>query len=207
MFSKDPYAQPGNTRKKILIISGVGLAVLMLIAALATVMTEDKSGSSGSLDKSKFGPSVYSASTAEPEMVDNAAFSLTYPKALQKTDDEVFEDQFGGLVSFIDGNDPSEYEIGVLVTDNESEYLSGEDAVVELVEEEVSNVQTGDVTVAGTPGKISSGEFTRNKKKWAVVYSHTKVGEYYVEFTAIYNQEIEYITDSINALLGSIKLK
>lgn len=196
---------PAGKRRKIILI-GLGIfAALMLVLVIAAALLGGDNKKTGS---NKF---ITSSAQTSVEMADydKQALSLRYPKSLNLFTDEPLDGGLGWFLSFSPAEGSENYDISILVSTAEPEYQSGEEAVTELLDDglSVNNIQTTDVIVAGTQGKKTATEFVKDDQAYLIVYSTAHVGDKYVEFTAIYDKKLVDVTDSLDVLLGSIKLK
>lgn len=175
----------------------------MLLAVIASIV-------GGGSKKAGGGDYINSTAQTTVELADydKEVFSMRYPKTLSILTDEALDDQAGWYLSLQQTAESSDYEVSVLLSAVAPEYINGEEAVNELVDEgDLTNVQTSDVVMAGVRTQRTTAEYTVDEQQYYIVYAHAQVGDQHIEFTANYDKKRVEITDSMDAVLGSIKLK
>jgi hypothetical protein len=200
-----PSVDPGsNRRKKILIVACAILGALVLLAIIAIV-------AGNSTSKRGSGDYVMSSAQTSVELIDhdNQVFTMRFPKGLNVlTSEALEEDRIGWFLNLQQSAENSDYDVSVVVSNAAPEYTNGEEAVNELVDEgDLTNIRTSDVIMAGTNSKKTTADFTKDEQVYTITYSYAQVGERHIEFTAIYDKKRAEITDSLDVILGSIKLK
>ncbi len=199
-----PSVDPRVKRRKILLITvGILMSLLVLIAIVATY-----TGNSG---RNSVEQEYIEGPTTDVALSDQDAplFSIRYSSELEVLINEELTDEDGWFLGLAESEENSSYNINVRVSTNEPEFIDGEEAVFELTptEGDPYNVDTSDVVTAGVRTKKTTGEYTQNDANYIVAYSVAKVGERYVEVTALYPKDNQTITKSFDAMLGSIRLK
>lgn len=178
----------------------LGVLVVSAVAGAVTILNNSSTDNSSEASQAEQDPNAL-------VNFDHKAFALSHPAGLKIFDQESFEDGFGGYVMFAESESSGQHSLEVLVSDTEPQFLNGEEAVAELVGEDKTNINTRDVTIAGVPSKLVSADFTNEGREFVVAYSNAKVGERFVEFTAIYSKENQIITNNINTILSTLRIK
>lgn len=194
---EDPRAK---MRKRILLIAGVSLGFLVFIAVIASL------SSSGS--KTPKGTNVYvpgPETQIEQSNYDSDVLTLKYPKSLSIAADDPLEEEYGRSLQLI-GNDAN---VGIYISGNVPEYEDNDEAIIEVAPDgvELVNIKTTSALNAGQRSEKITAEYTDAEKEYVVFYSKGQVGERYVIASGTYLKESKDITDSLDAMLGSIKLK
>ena len=183
--------------KKISLIVGIALGVLLLVTVLAVV--------SGGNSKSK----LKSATTnVELAQYSKDVFSMQYAKSLKINNDDKTDD--GWLVTFADDPEISNYGLDVRITTSEPIFIDGNDALANQLEDDTETREsvTSDVVIAGKTGSKTVAKFTGiDDKEYYVVYAEVQIGSKFVELSGIYPVTSADIHNSLDAMLGSIKLK
>lgn len=205
-FADLPPVDPrAKRRKKLLIIVGISLGVLLVLAVISALV----GGGGGSSS-----PMQSASSTAQTKVeltnYDRQGFSFNYPKSLNVLAEEALEDRTGWFVSLKPSETDDSYDVSLVSSDVEPEYATGEEAVVEIMGESVSlqNIQTSDVVIAGVKSKKTTATFNKDEATYVIVYAYAHPDDTrHLEVTAVYDQKLTDITGSLDVLLGSIKLK
>lgn len=188
--------------KKFILIVGISFGILMLAAVLAVA-----TGGGGTKKISNIeGPST----TVPLSSYDKDALSFQHANELNVALDEQNDGEPGWIILFAEEKDSSDYLISVKTSTEAPIYADGVEAVSELLDVDVEpkNVVTTDVVLAGQRAQKTVGEFTgEDGREYYVVYTNTQVGEQYVTASGTYLKEKQNITDSFDAMIGSIKLK
>lgn len=190
--------------KMLIIIAGSSIFLLLLVAILAAASSTGSKTANN--DDYIAGPTT-SVST---NTYDSEYFSMVYAQALKINIDESVVAPPGWFVQFAEEVEPSPYDIKIQIGNEPSIYESGEEAVSELLEPgvEPTNVVSSDITVAGVAAKKTVGEYTGTQgEERYVVYTTAQVGSEYVIVSGTYPKANQEITDSFDAMVGSIKLK
>ena len=191
-----------KTNRKIIIIVGLVFGLLILLAVIAAA------SGGGSVKK----PSNLEGPTTSVPTTDYNKETLSFKHAsvLNVLVDEQNEEGSGWYVLFNEDKDSSDYNILVKTSTSAPIYADGTEAVSELLDVgvEPTNVVSSDVILAGEHAKKTVGEFTgADGREYYVVYSNAKVGSLYVTVSGTYLKDRQDITDSFDAMIGSIKLK
>lgn len=194
-----------HRRKKLYLMAGISLGILLLLGLIAA-MSGDKKTATSVMERA----ASNAQTSVEMADYDQQGFSLKYPKGLNVLTSEALEDQPGWFLDFRPSENEASYSVSLLSSNVESEYESGEDAITELADDGVEphNIQTSDVVVAGVKSKKTTASFTRDGVEYIMVYvyAHTDK-QHYLEVTATYDKKLTNITDSFDVMLGSIKIK
>lgn len=193
-------------RYKMLIIIAAGSLIFLVLVAILAAASPSKNSESGASGDYIAGPTT-SVST---NTYDGQYFSMIYAQALRINIDESVVAPPGWFVQFAEEVEPSPYELSLQIGNEPSIYESGEEAVSELLDPgvEPTNIVTSDITVAGVSAKKTVGEYTGSQgEERYVVYTTAQVGDEYVIVYGTYPKANQEITDSFDAMVGSIRLK
>ena len=201
-FSNDsqPPKQSFFSRyKKLIIITGISLIILVSLTVLGSLMGEQTDGYIE-------GPKT----TVALSQYDKERFSMSYPNGLNTLIDEVTEDGKGWFLLFSDASENPPYTLSVYLTSQDPLFVSNEEGLANQQEEGVTaqNVITNDVALAGATAKKSLGEIKgTDGKDYYVAFSYVQIGENFILVNAKYPKDNKEIHDSFDAVIGSIKLK
>jgi len=188
--------------KKLIIIASTSLFILVGLSVLSVFMAPPSEESAVTVESS--------ATTVELKDYQGAELSFKYPANLRINLDEAVEEPKGYFVQLAEDSENSTYDIAVQTMEGDSPYVSGEEAVAELLElgQEAKNPVTTDVEMAGGTTKKTIADYVDSAgiEKY-VVYAAIKNGDKTVMATAMYPKDRSEITDSFNALIASISLK
>jgi hypothetical protein len=189
--------------KKLIIVAVSAVIILVGLTVIASL--------SSSSDKSQ-NQQLKAATTTVPMTNYNGQyFTLSYPSSLIINIDETLGEPEGWFLQFADSPENSTYTITVEASTEPSAYADGEQAVNEILYDDhitPTNVVTSDVVMAGTQAKKTVGEYTSSTgEQRYVIYATVQSGTRYITAKGTYPKSSQNITDSFDAMLGSIQLK
>lgn len=200
-----PSPDPRAKRMKIVLISfGVIMTLLVIVAVIAATRGDDQPAAQQ--QEYIAGPETDVPLTEQ----DVAKFSMRYPSSLNLAENQELPEENGWFLLLSEEDiENSAYELIVKVSNVEPDYVDGEEAVFEInpVEADPYNLQVSDVVTAGTRAKKTTAEFMNGGVPYVVAYSMVRVGDRYVEVSALYPKDQEEIVRSFDAMIGSIRLK
>lgn len=199
-----PPKQPSffQQQKKLIIIAVLMLLMLVGLAVAAAFSSENSSSNDVSLE----GPST-SVPLAD---YDGEAFRFSHAASLKIDMNEKVEESDGWFVLLSDNIENPSYDIAVETSNNPSIYVDGEEAVNELLPVDITaiNPVTTDVAFAGVLAKKTVAEYTTPEGLLNnVVYVHAEINGKYLTVSGTYRATNQEITDSFDAMIGSIALK
>lgn len=137
--------------------------------------------------------------------------TVEYPSSLQINIDEAMNDPDGWFLHFAEDPDFVKYDIAVQAGDEQPAYDNGSIGLEAFLSEQdyvPNNVVTEGAVVAGVDSLKTTGEFTAaNGEEYYGLYASAEVNGKYVIITAAYPKSNEDITNSIDTLIASVRLK
>ncbi len=194
MMPQEPKQSFFGRYKKLLIVSGVALVLLLGLAILASMSKKENSTVNSPVEMTQYSGSL---------------FDMSYAKDLNIISDE--SDQDGGWALMIGPDKESaDSNISVYVTKTEQLYVDAEDGLKNQQDDgvDVQDIKTSDVTLANQTVSKATGTITDEQGKRATVaFVYVKDGDNYIVVSAKYPEGTKNIDDSFDAMLSSIKLK
>ena len=205
LSAPEPLKPPSlyQKNKKFIWLVG-GLLGFMLILLIIAVIASPGSDTNGPQNGSLEGPTTEVPTT----IYEGEQLSMSYASSLNINIDEAKEDD-GWFINFNDNVDAPSYDLSVDVSFEASPYVDGEDAVREMLEEgqEPSNIVTSEVVMAGFTSQKTVAEFSDEVGQWYLVYATVEAGDRFLTVSGRYQKQLQEITDSFDAMIGSIRLK
>ncbi len=177
------------------------LVPMIIITILAAIYSFTKKDSSLPLAQTNVATSQY----------DGQYFSMNYASSLRKDTDEKLEDGSNGwFLSFAEEDyENTKYKIFVKVSDQPPNEEASQESLNQVVDEgiELSNITSSEVSLAGDTATKYVGEYTNDIATKNVFYVTTHKNGKYLTVSGEYNKDNSDISNSLDAMLDSVKLK
>lgn len=187
--------------KKLVLAGAIALIMIVVVGILSVVFP----------DNSKNQDLVAGATTDVPMTIyDGQYFSMSYASDMQLNLDEPLTEEDGWFVNFSDNPERPSYDISVFVESEAPSYASGVEAINDLFGTNATEAEavTSAVVLAGIEATKTVLDTTNELGQPAkVVYISTELNEKYISAYGVYPVSNQAISDSFDAMVGTITLQ